>query len=94
MSAHELRIERGRYEGLNIEDRICDLCNANIEDEFHFLMNCPSLLNSRTKYFNMIKKIKTNFNKLSTEGKFKWLLSNENKELISLTSKLLVELFN
>ena len=56
-------------------------------------MNCPTLLKCRTKYFNMIKKINTNFDKLSTEGKFIWLLSNENKELISLTSKLLVELF-
>ena len=93
MSAHELRIERGRYEGLNVEDRICNLCNANIEDEFHFLMNCPSLLNCRTEYFNMIKKINTNSDKLSTEGKFIWLLSNENKKLISLTSKLLAELF-
>ena len=45
ISAHDLRIEKGRYEGLKVEDRICNTCNLNIEDEFHFLMICSSLDN-------------------------------------------------
>ena len=40
ISAHDLRIERGRYEGLKVEDRICNTYNLNIKDEFHFLMIC------------------------------------------------------
>ncbi len=37
-SAHSLFIETGRYQGINKEDRICQMCNLNcIEDEFHFL---------------------------------------------------------
>ena len=37
---NELRIETGRYEDMEIEDRKCWFgCNA-IEDEEHFLMGC------------------------------------------------------
>ena len=89
ISAHDLRIER--YEGLKVEDRICNTCNLNIEDEFHFLMICLPLDNCRAKYFSIIKRLYTNFENLSTEDKFIWLLSCE--EIILLTSKLLIDLF-
>ena len=91
--ARDLRIERGRYEGLKVEDRICNTCNLNIEDELHFLMICLSLDNCRAKYFNIIKRLYTNFENLSTKDKFIWLLSCEDKEIILLTSKLLIDLF-
>ena len=93
ISANDLRIERGRYEGLKVEDRICNTSNLNIEDEFHFLMTCSPLDNCRAKYFNIIKRLYTNFENLSTEDKFIWLLSCEDKEIILLTSKLLIDLF-
>jgi hypothetical protein len=92
ISAHHLRIERGRYEGLKVEDRICNTCNLNIEDEFHFLMICLPLDNCRAKYFSIIKRLYTNFENLSTEDKFIWLLSCEDKEIILLASKLLIDL--
>ena len=93
ISAHDLRIERGRYEGLKVEDRICNTCNLNIEDEFHLLMICLPLDNSRAKYFSIIKRLYTNFENLSTEDKCIWLLSCEDKKIILLTSKLLIDLF-
>ena len=79
ISAHDLRIERGGYEGLKAEDRICNTCYLNIEDEFHFLMICSPLDKCRAKYFNIIKRLYTNFENLSTEDKFIWLLSCEDK---------------
>ena len=39
ISACKLEIEKGRYIGLKVEDRICQLCNFfldDIEDEVHF----------------------------------------------------------
>ena len=77
ISAHDLRIER--YEGLKVQDRICNTCNLNIEDEFHFLMICLPLDNCRATYFSIIKRLYTNFENLSTEDKFIWLLSCEDK---------------
>jgi hypothetical protein len=43
ISAHNLNIEKGRYIGTKDEDRICNLCKNNIEDEVHFLITCPLL---------------------------------------------------
>jgi hypothetical protein len=45
------------------------------------------------KIHNIIKRLYTNFENLSTEDKFIWLLSCEDKEIILLTSKLLIDLF-
>ena len=37
-----IRIETGRFCNLPVEHRLCEICNQNkVEDEFHFLMECP-----------------------------------------------------
>ena len=37
-----IRIETGRFCNLPVENRLCEICNQNeVEDEFHFLMECP-----------------------------------------------------
>jgi hypothetical protein len=35
ISAHKLEIEKGRYIGLKVEDKIRQLCKDDIEDEVH-----------------------------------------------------------
>ena len=51
-SNHRLPIEVGRWRNIKRENRICNLCNGrNLGDEFHYLFECPSLLNERKKYF-------------------------------------------
>ena len=41
-SDHRLRIEVGRIENLQVEDRKCLMCHVNtVEDEQHFLTTCP-----------------------------------------------------
>ena len=41
ISNHKLNIETGRYDKISRCDRICPVCGLNIEDEIHFLFNCP-----------------------------------------------------
>jgi hypothetical protein len=52
ISAHQLRIETGRYERkknqagkisiLEKEEKVCLYCNlSKVEDESHFLLECP-----------------------------------------------------
>ena len=47
VSAHDLEIEKGRYNNkpIKAEERYCKFCKSNnnliVEDEFHFLMICP-----------------------------------------------------
>jgi hypothetical protein len=52
----ELAIEKGRYEGILLENRICFSCdrdgNTVIEDEFHFLLCCPLYTALRELYID------------------------------------------
>ena len=41
LSNHKLNIETDRYDKILRCDRICPVCGLNIEDEIHFLFNCP-----------------------------------------------------
>ena len=40
-SSHQLMIEKGRYTGLDRDQRFCHLCKFEIEDEYHFVLICP-----------------------------------------------------
>ena len=41
-SDHDLRIESGWHKKLSVEERVCKKCNNNaVEDEIHFLCECP-----------------------------------------------------
>ncbi len=47
--------------GLRVEDRICKLCNTEVEDEIHFLLQCPVLENKRSEYIDYLNKVNKNF---------------------------------
>ena len=38
----KIPIETGRWHNIPVEERICNMCNANIGDEFHYLFICKS----------------------------------------------------
>ena len=55
-SCHKLRIETGRYDKIPRDERLCSLCNCNkIEDETHFLLDCPSYSSIRDRFFSEIE---------------------------------------
>ena len=48
---HKLPIVTGRYQGLDIDDRICTLCDTNeIGDEFHYLYKCTHFNDLRSRH--------------------------------------------
>ncbi len=58
-------IETGRYElcglgskrGLPIEYRVCRCCHLNkVEDEIHFLLECPRIVRAREVFMKVCKK--------------------------------------
>ena len=52
----QLRIETGRYDNIPPEERLCNLCNCNrIEDETHFLLDCPSFSSIRDMFFSKLE---------------------------------------
>lgn len=78
ISAHNLEIETGRYTTPKtpLENRLCKQCNlSEIEDEEHFLINCPKYSLHRKELFRKLNN--SNFNELSNMNKFVWLLNNE-----------------
>ena len=50
----KLNIETGRYGKISRCDRICPVCGFNIEDEIHFLFDCPKYSSIRDDFFNKI----------------------------------------
>jgi hypothetical protein len=48
-----LNIELGRFRGVKLEERTCEICKNNlIEDEFHFLCVCPLYESYRNILYN------------------------------------------
>ena len=96
-SAHRLKIEIGRYsriynddakryEQLSREKRICDTCKDKVEDELHFLLECP--LNEEIRP-NFLQKI----DKITTEDLQSWSDTDEIKYLFETTDKSIINCF-
>ena len=47
-----LEIEVGRFRGIDLENSICKMCNINIENECHFLCECPCYQDYRDTLLN------------------------------------------
>lgn len=75
-SSHDLEIERGRYSNTERNQRICKLCNTEIETEFHFVLKCPRLTSFREKY------IPSKFYQSPNINKFNILMSSKNVDII------------
>ena len=50
-SNHDLIIEKGRYQGIEVTNRTCEQCDMQrVEDEYHFLLECPKYDDLRREY--------------------------------------------
>ena len=73
-----LEIELGRYVRLKLNERLCKLCNNEVEDEVHFVCICPALEPIRIKYFNIL-----NINKsMLLVDQLSDVLTNENINVV------------
>ena len=50
LSSHCLAIETGRYKNIPVERRKCPSSKTDIEDEFHFMLKCPTYQEFRVKF--------------------------------------------
>jgi hypothetical protein len=73
-----------------VHDRKCKLCKTDIEDECHFLLQCPKL--ERKEFLELISKEYKNFINLDFNNKFIWLMSSEDDFVIQHLYKLLCNL--
>ena len=72
-----VRLEMGRYKGLKIHERICELCGESTEDEIHFLFVCPRLKWTREYFTKPFKREHSECNELSNMEFLKLLLTPE-----------------
>ena len=75
-----LAVETGRYRTPKVPlvDRLCLLCNCGqIEDEMHFLVECPYLHTERFNLFCNIARVDSEFITYSSYDKFLYLMSAE-----------------
>lgn len=89
ISAHRLRIERGRYVGEKPEDRLCITCNT-IEDEIHFLCQCQNYENQRKILYDNLKDTRTSPS-IDPAKTFLDLMTNCDKHVINAVGKYIQE---
>ena len=84
LSSHNLNIERGRYEGIPRDERLCNVCNMNaVETEYHFLLVCPRYTDLRRKF------LKPYFCHWPSINKFNTLLMGSSKPAMIKTAKFI-----
>ena len=90
LSSHTLRIETGRYARTRVErhERACQICeSSDIEDEYHFILICPTYTNMRQKC------IPNYYTRRPSMFKFICLLQSTKKMVLINLSKYLHEAF-
>lgn len=84
-SSHRLTIERGRYDGILMENRLCTFCEnmgiTVIEDEFHFLLCCSQYVDLRSELINVQYTDRPNFHS------FIMLMSSQDEDVIKNIAK-------
>ena len=79
-----LSVETGRFRNIPLEDRICIFCNHNqIEDEFHFLTQCPLYELFRKLLYDQILLYDNSFVQLDDFDKFIYININFQNLLVN-----------
>ena len=90
---YPINIETGRHRKEKLEERTCPACKHSIEDETHFLVNCPLYEESReTLYKDFDSTLQIKMNKLSVQDRLKTMLSNP--KTAAKTANLAKESYN
>ena len=78
LSNHTLMIEKGRHSGLEKEERVCPFCVEDIvEDEYHFILECPTFILPRRELIDKVCLAFPNFHDLPHAEKLNIVLDQE-----------------
>ena len=79
ISAHRLQIERGRYQGIPPDQRLCAQCGSGeVENEIHFILTCPKFTKERENLEKIVSEQCYRYTYLDNTQKFIWLFACEN----------------
>jgi len=85
-----LKIETGRYQNTPEKERTCDACSNTIENEIHFMFECPQYSPTRDILLDAAKLYNTDFDNLNVSDKLNILLNTLWKD----SSKFVLEAWN
>lgn len=96
LSNHPLNIEKGRHTTPKTpkEIRFCPFCPTKVEDEEHFLMECPTYKHPRNKIRTTGPLNTQNFRQLPKKDQFVKLMTNNNTLIIAKYIHNLMEIRN
>ena len=94
ISCHKLHTEDGRYRKIPLQERICQLCSVEVEDEKHFVLSCSKLETYRKSFFDKFNDIYPAFNFMNISDKFKYILTSKDYDLNVLCMSFIFELYN
>ena len=88
ISNHELRIETGRHQNLDSDQRFCPFCTTEVECEVHFLIECSLCKHLRMTLYDEMITLNPCFQYLSKMEQFVFILTNSaNIEVASFIHK-------
>ena len=70
-----IRIETGRFENLDVNQRPCLFCNV-VEDEIHVILDCSAYDDLRNNLFIKAVSVLPTFNVFDANEKMKFLFTN------------------
>ena len=82
-----LQIEVGRFKNMQLHERICPICHSAVEDEVHFLCQCPLYNHLRNPLFNCARKAEPTFPHMDLLDKFVYLMSNHQRNIMKYLSQ-------
>ena len=79
---------------LHVKRKDSDSCNSNtVEDEVHFLCNCPTYHNERKSFFKFIVDKTPCFRTLDDSAKLIWLMTCEDEIVINTLADFVYQCF-
>ena len=90
-----MKIETGRFSKplTPLENKLCDYCSSEIEDEFHFLIQCPKYLHIRNSFYLPVQNHCKNLLLLDDKLKFNRLLTKSDENVILELANFIFEGF-
>ena len=82
-----LEVETGRYQNIELQDRLCKFCRLNeVEDEIHFICQCTFYNEARNDLYIKTIEVLPDFYSLDILDKFVYLLANMQKQVAHFLS--------
>ena len=82
-----LEIEVGRYHNIPEDQRLCKLCDMqSVENEYHFLFDCPAYEDHRTVFYNEVMESQPAFQHLNNDARFQLIME---ESIVKKTAKFI-----